>query len=486
MAIELKIDAAPGHFLAGASLPATVTLRNADSKPLDAPSVRGPNVFEYRLKALDPQGRSYSLSSLAAKTQRIDDQMPRRQVPLVPLPAGSSRSYANDLASLSTGALAPGHYQLSAAFVAPGGLVESPAVPVQIVAPRLRAVSTVSAVQGPRLGQVVVDASSPDHLSILQRESRDDIPGDGNLFVRQTLPATDPLQGVAVAAEGEPANGVRWFAWLLNTPAGATLGAGVAQSDTVFKRIDPISLGVPKGAVSPTGWQGNQESASFTALAQGADGHLKLVLAAFSATGQSGVRTVDLAGMAMPSRWLTRFHGAGSPLKIDLVSVEVQGGRTRVINRLVDFGAGRVAAPVVLGEGSDAVVALALEPVKGQGADVVDVLYATAGSPPRMLFRRLPLAGGQPLEESSFGVPVDASGQAPVDWQISPPAHALRVAVARFGNQLIGRHLATGGKGFVLDGQAQGAGLLQLRSVGPALWASWVDNTTGLRFAKIP
>lgn len=188
----------------------------------------------------------------------------------------------------------------------------------------------------------------------------------------------------------------------------------------------------------------------------------------------------------MPSRWLTRFHGAGAPLKVDLVSVELQDGRTRLMSRSVDFGTGRSAAPVVLSEGSEAVAALALEPVKGPGPDAVDVLYAVAGPSPKMLFRRLPLAGGKPLEESAFGVPVDASGQAPVDWQLSPPAHAQRVAAARFGDQLIGRHLASGGKGFVLEAQAQGASLLQLRAVGPALWACWADHSTGLRFAKIP
>lgn len=486
MAIELKIDAPPGRFLAGGPLPVNVTLKNSSSSILQAPEAAFQSVFEYGLQSLDPNGHSYSLSAISARYERSDDHLPKRPIATSALAAGAVRNYSADLSALSAQPLAPGRYQLTAAFADPGGRVQSPPIAIELFLPRLRALSSVSAVEDARLGQVLIEVGADQSTTVLQRESVDERPDDGRLYPRVKVTAPLQIQGVAVAAEGEPARGVRWFAWLQNGPGGAAIGAGVAQGDAVFKRIDPVPLGMPVAELAPAGWQGNQEAASFAALAKAADGRLGLVVAAFSATGKSGVRTVALDGMAVPSRWMLRFHGAGAPLKLDLVSAEQAGGQWRVVRRAVDIGVGSVSVPVVLSEGPEPVAALALEPVKGNGPDVVDVLYAASGTQPRMLFRRLPLAGGKPLEESAFGIPLDAGGAPPADWQLSPTAYPQRVAAARFGGQLIGRHLSAGGKGFVLDAQAQGAGLLQLRSAGAALWATWVDTAQGLRFAKVP
>ena len=487
MSIELKIEAAPGRFASGAALPVKVTLKNTGNEVLQAPEAMFQDVFEYSLQALDPKGSSYGLSAQRARLARIDDHLPTQAITTSPLPAGQSRVFNSDLASLSSQALAPGRYLLTAAYAGTAGRVTSPATPIELLAPAWRALASVSATRGARLAQVAMDIAADGSGTLYQRESQDERPEDGVLYARWSTKAPVQMLGAATAADSDTSpDGVRWFAWLQNGPGGVAVGAGVAQGETVFKRVDALPLGVAKAVLAPNGWQGSQESASFAALAQGTDGGLKLVMVAFSASGQSGVRSVALDGAAAPSRWLLRFHGPGAPLKLDLVTVEAQAGRVRVVHRLVDMARGAASAPLTLNEGPEPVAALSLEPLRGRGPDAVDVLFAAAGAPPRMVFKRLPLSGGKPLEETAFGVPADAQGQVPGDWQLAPPAHPQRVAAAKFGQQLIGRHLSQGGKGFVLDPQAQGASQLQLRSAGPALWATWADAALGLRFAKVP
>ncbi|GAP33841.1 hypothetical protein [Piscinibacter sakaiensis] len=495
MTLELSIEPAPGRHLAGASLPVAVVLKNAGAGSAEVPQ-DDELPFEFVLQPQSPGGRAYSLSQVVVQTQRMMDPLPSARVQLSPLAAGATRRYEADLATLGVEPLRPGRYALSVAWARAGAprLASAP-VALELAAPVVRSFATAASPRHERFGQVVLESGGPQPR-VLQRVAGEDRPADGPWHDVPGGAAPGAVQAVAAglpspgdtAPGGGPDDGTRWLGVLQQGPGGPALSAAIVQGAAVFRRIDPLPLGVAVADLAPVGWQARREQASFVALGKGADGRLRLVLAAFAVGGQSGVRAVPIDDVAGPARWAVRFHGAGAPLKLDLVTVESRAGRWRVVQRVVDFSSGQAAAPVVLDEDAAPVVALALDPLKGLGGpDAVDVLAGLAGPPAQLRLRRLALAGGAPVAEGRFALPVDAAGRPAQDWQLSPPAHPRRVAVARLGDQLIGRALGPGGVAAqIVDAAAPQATLLQLRAIGSGLWATWIDPALGLRFAAVP
>lgn len=471
--MQLTIKPRRTEVIVGESLTVEVRLVNQLAAVADVPSPDSPSVFEYILRTAKDGEPRYSLTRRFALAARSDDTMPTEPIETVKLNPGAALTYEEDIAGYAVTPIPVGQYLLSVAYQAAGGRVESAGVPLSVVAPRVRALATISGPSG-RLGLAMLhDAGGA--VRVYQREGRGEAPADGVWYERADSPAA---AGAAVAAELGDHRGVRWFGWL----RGEEVVAGVAQNQTLFLLTNPLPLGLRTPALQSVGWQPTREAAIFAALGADAQGRVTLALATLEDTGRGSVKAVPLGFNGLPARWAVR-PSAPDLTRYDVVTAQQDGAAVRLQRQAVSASSGKVEAAVALTEQRAPLAALALPPLP-DGGGTVDVLFGPAGDNGQMTYLRLPLGGGPPVAEWKFVAPADDNRQRPAVWALAPTPVANPAVLAKLGDRLVVRRAAGGGwKTF-----AEGAGRaehLRLEVIAEKVWAVWADPVTGITYKLV-
>lgn len=481
IAISLK-STAP---VVSESFPVEVSLRNIGATPADVPDPDSPSVFEFAVKGLDSGLPSVTLSATRARLARDPNPAPKLGSDPVTLAAGAVRVYPHDLASFMAEPLPPGRYAVSVVYRGGRDVAQSADVPFLVSTPVVAAYTAASSPVSGALVSVLAHRGGDGRVAILQRDSRPGRPQDGVSYRRFELPPGETADGVAVTIETDPGDmeaGGRWYAYL----QAGRLGAGMAEGATAFFRIEPADLGLKQAQLHRTGWQPRPGRAVFAAIGTDAAGKPSIALVTFLAKEKRAVvRTAPLGGASVPAKWAARYR-ADDGGTIDLVVADAVAGGTRVYRQSFIIESGRAAAPVGLIQRPEALSAIALAPLASGGKDAVDALFGPTGSPSRMTFVRVPMAGGTPMIDFPFAVPVDDKQQPPTDWALVPALPERPVGVAKFKGQIVGRPLSENARGFMLDPQGLGATRLQLHALGESTWAVWVDAVLGFQYRKLP
>jgi len=483
--MQLQLSVSPQHaeVVAGETIPVVVEIVNAGQAPAQAPSPQAPNAFEFNLRSAADGTLRLSLSADAALAQRSHDPRPARPVPMVALAPGASQRYEDDIARFAVSPVPPGNYRLSVVHRATGGPIESPGAPLLVVPPRVLAMATVVGSSVGQLGHVIAHAQASGRTVVLQRESRAGVPGDGIWYRRVELIPPAKVGGVGVAVELERSRGVRWFSWL----QGDAAGAGVAEYATLYKRVDPLPLGLRGAVLYPVGWQPTQESASFAALGLGPGGRVSLAAATFAASGTGSVKRAPLAATAVPGHWAVRRRSWQEPAQFDVVWTATDGGWTRIRRQGVTPEAGTAEPPVMLAERAEPLAALAVAPVAGSSPGVVDALFGPFGGEGKMLFLRLPLDHGAKTAEWTFDGPKTPDEARPTDWTITATPLDDPAVLVKLGDNLLVRRLAAGSGWSTLAEHASSITSLRLVVLGDAsVWAIWADPVAGIRYCIVP
>jgi hypothetical protein len=475
---QLAITPQQAEVLAGESLKVTAKLTNPGPNAVDAPSPDAPSEFEFVLWSTADNQPRYTLSALRARRSKVRDSAPPLERETVSLKPGAALTYNDDLMDYALSPPLPGRYLLSVFHGKGAERVESPRVPLTLTAPRVAALSAIAGANGRRLALVLAQADAAGKQVVLQREGDTDRPTVGVLYRRVEVSRPTAIDGVAAAVELEDGgDGVRWFAWA----QGDAVGGGVAQRNTLLERVGPAALGVKSARLYRAGWQPSQEEASFAALGQDARGQINFALIALTAMGDSKVKTVALAAQTMPAHWgVQAQNGVG---RFEIVWVETAGGKTRIERQTVTPDIGQASSPTVLSERAEPLAVLALNPLAGTAASVVDVLLGAAGTTGQMTFLRLPLGGGAPLGEWKVNVP--AGPQRPSAWALAPMPLANPVVLAKLGDKLLVCRAASGGWQTLAENAAQ-AEHLRLEVISGHVWAIWADPGTGIHYKQVP
>lgn len=475
--LRISLELPSDRWVVGSPYAVKVRLHNEGALSAEVPTTLSPSEFEFRFSSAQLQ-IARVLSGKARRLSRRPDPAPVPRF-VEPLAAGASAEYTENLAEYAQPALAPGSYQLTVRWTrGAAGQDSSPEATVQVVAPRVVSLATAADASG-TLAVLWGDERGADQIVLMQREGARGDPAADAASERVTL-ATGAAPTLALAVAANASRGVRWCAWI---DAGA-LGTRLAQGGTVFAAPPPLPLGIGRPRLHPIGWQPTAETVHFLALGDEVAEQAALAIVTQPADDDASIRVAKLATGGPVLRWAAQWGAS-----VDAFAVVTAAATTSGVRVVVHAVAGdaRVVQSRTLLERGEALQAMALAPLAGAGPGHVDLIFGPSASmPPRVSFLRLPLDGGPPLIELLIPVPADAAGQPATGWALAPTDAALPQVVVRLGEQIIGKVLAAGGRGFVLARGAAGAQDLRLEKVGDTWWAVWIDPAQGLRYARLP
>ncbi len=481
--IRLTISPQHAQTIVGENLDAKVTVMNTGPTPfeVDGPDTTSP--FEFILRLAGDTRNVRTLSARAAMVVRSGgDRVPPPPTTKVAVAPGASLVYADDLADYATSPVPPGSYLLSVALGAGASRIESPPVPLMVGAPRVRALATVAAADGVRLGLAFVHEPSAGSRVVFQQESAGKDPFDAVRYRRWETVSAPMVAGVALAAEPEDNAGVRWFAWLQDD----SLGAGVAQGNTVFKRIEPVRLGLRSSVLLPLGWQPSVQSASFVALGADQQGQVTLAVGTFLAReGIGSVKTIPLGLTKIPEHCGVRWPGQGDGGEFHLIAAEERNGATTLLHEVATLSGDRTKAGAVLLERREPLVALTPSAAASGKNDHVDALFGPVGEEARMTLVRLSLIDRRIINEWTFSAPDSRDKSRPSVWALAPRALPDPVVLAKLGDSLLVWRSSRSGWSTLVEKSRQ-VEFMRLEVLGGKVWAVWADPLSGIRFSAVP
>ena len=478
-ALQIAIISNHCEIVVGESLDVKVVLKNAGSAAIEVPSPSEPIQFEFLLRSVPQQMVVYELSRLQALAARSDEPIPASATRTISLAAGNSASYEDNLSRFTVEPLQPGNYLLSAAYRTSSGQIESPGVSLVISAPKLCALALAASLSG--LHQAMIHQASPGRAVLLQRLGSAQNPEDGMWYHRGDMSSAMRPGSVAVATECEPSRAVMWYAWT----EGESLGAGVAQNQTVFARVVSPPLGLRTPVLQSVGWQDAGESASFVALGTDSHGQVALATVSFLAKGPtSTVRIVPLNTVRLPIRWGVQRRDQGGQAQFDVVFAEEIAGAVRVLRQTLIPDAAEATPQFLLVSHSGPLSALTLDPIATVAGGVVDLLFGPTGEKAEMTFLRVPLTGGAPVVSWTFSAyDHPSSKRLPSAWTMASGHTPDPTVLVKLGDKLMFRQRS--GNPVSWSDLAEHASLaeyLRLETVGHQLWAIWADPSAGIQF----
>lgn len=473
MNLELTLNVPERPVLAGESLPVVLKLVNKGQAAVAAPAPRS-NPFEISLQSLNDPAVRYSLSADQVRSPGSDDQLPTRAPRIAPLEPGAMREYRLDVAALAPTALVPARYRIVAHYAAARDVpaIASNEREIQVLALRVQSLLVLLVPEPPGVAELMVHKEEDGPARLLLRQGRfGDPPHPPFHGLANDIDAVPGRVALAAGGESMPA---RWAVWL----QGGRLQGSLAGGPGVYSRLDGLDLGLREPMLASLGQQIDRETARFAALGTRADGRAALAMVRLDAAHPAQVETFALAG-AVPQRWLPLYQ-RGPDSGVALLTADAAGSvPTRVT--LSPGRAGSFGAPALLIERAEPLAAWTLgTPVSGTG-DAVDLLFGPKAGGLRMTWLRQPLGAGPPTAAFEFDVPRDGAGRPPSGWALANDAERGPVAVARLGDQIVGRWLSPGGRGFVVANQAGQAQFLQVLAFPGVLWVAWADPRLGLR-----
>jgi hypothetical protein len=469
--LSLSIPSTP--VLSGEDFTAVVTARNGGAGPIDAPAELDDAAYEFILTPADG-GPPIGLSRDAQRRASTPGAPQERNFPS-PSPAGGGDQLApGDVreasftpARLAPAPLPPGVYAMTAVLAADPAVASAPQKLV-VLAARIetQTLSPRGIMGGVDLAFVHRD---PDGRGVLfQGNAPANAPTRAAALRVADLGAGDAVQ-IALARRAEDANGPAWAAWLT---ADGHFAAALSFSAYVAGTVAPLDLGLRDASLGAAGLHdgASDARATFAALGHGAAGLELAVIRLDADAGWSAEVTRTPLGLAgTPGLWRLIPRTDGGHVLV-VATVGAEGTAVHSVSIAPDGAAG---APVLLTEAPLALAAMSVSATADEGAMAQLLFGPQITDRARMVFRRVPLAGGDPAE-LVFRVPMEG-GVAPSGWAMADGAHPAAVMAALLSPRLLGQTSGAGRDGGVLRSDGEGARDLSVLAIGPARWAVWRD-----------
>ena len=496
-ALELRIQPVDRQILHQESLVLHVSMTNRGEAAMQTPQPDYGCPFAFHLLLPGGDTPVHSFSEVGYQLALSPEPTMPPSVPMAALPPGQTLVYKADLGSLMTELVLPGRYRVKAYYVVGGAAVESPAVELTVVGPRIVALTEMAAAQENNLITVVGQRNQDGSTSLMQRESPGGAPALGPIIRRCTLPAGATLGSLAIAVDLADAPRGHWFAWLEGDRIGACYGWG----DDLTSIVPAVPVGLASPRLVETGRRLSDGRAVFlVAGLEGAEVRIREFTYRYvpgpPTAGEPNpvTRTVAFDGGPPRQRILARHVPHGDGLGIELVWAAAEAGETRISTRR--YGAGSTKR---LYARREPLVALEMNPEGFDGTPaVIDALFGPAGEEEqrRMTFVRIPLNGIGQAVEWTFREPtrLDPANTVkfPDRWAIAPVTLDDPPVLARVHNDLVCLWPAKQGmQEAVAQGDAGKAEYLRvavLPYLGPdrkRVWAAWVDPDRGIQRRSI-
>jgi hypothetical protein len=485
LALSLSVPATP--VVSGEDFLAQVSVVNNGAGPADAPDDLDEAAYTF---TLTPQGGGapIGLSADAKKRMampgaKVERNYPAPKVEMESLDPGEERISEFYPARYAPNPLPAGVYDMTAALLTDRSLVSPP---VRLVVTPARAVALSVTPRGPMSGVDVafVHRDADGHGFLFQGNAAALAPTRVAGLRSADLGMIAPGASVQVAQAhpAEDQSGPAWAAWLTD---GGRLAAVLSYSAYVAGSVAAVDLGLSAATLQQTGWVDPEEKTrvSFAALGLGEMGpELALVRIDANAGWSAQVTRTPLGLSAAPAIWrlIPLESGAGHLL----IAAMRDGAGAAVF--AVPIGADGVAAsPRRINEAPAPLVAMSVPRAIGADAEV-HLLFGpyVAENTARMVFRRVPLVGGDPFE-LPFRVPMDA-GATPTGWALADGAPPVTVMAAWLGRRLLGLKIAASSTGGVLLDGIEGAAGLSVITIGPNAFAVWRTAEGGIESLPFP
>jgi hypothetical protein len=434
--------------LSGQALRVRTVVDNRGSHAVEVPLRTEPSPFVYFLRSQAAGGPSYGLSQKLTDQRRSPDRAGSPPLETEPLAGGTKFEYGEDIAEFWNAGFEPGAYWLTVRYDAGG--IESPKSAVTILPLQVEGLSSVVSVD--HLSSVAVHRREDGQVLLLQRESEQRDPREGDFRVVHTWPAGSS-PAAATSIDVAPAGNGRWIAWLME----GKLTAINVWGDRVLRTTGPTDA--PGTLLSP-GFQTGVGTALFGTVS--AQGRLDTVVA--SSAGLKKGWSAELGSAVARARWNAQADGT-----VTVAWEEAASGR--VMRQ--EFGAdGRphAAAPFAATPGKPLAWGM-----PAAGAATIWVLMLDGATP---VVARFPPRGDRVL--TRLPELRGATG-----WDLLPLADAGDAMAAIAGDKVHAMRLSDTAWNAVADApRASGLHLMALNR--RTLWAEWFESGYGIRRARVP
>lgn len=478
MSLVLIVSTTRAPALVGGVVPVTVAIVNQGEAPVDVPDPDAMSPYEFSLRdGRTGEGR-YALSAYASLSERNQDSAAAPRYQYVSLAPGATLSSSADLGALAPQDIAPGTYTLTASWHTPGGVVESAAVPLAVVAPTVVDVGVGWCPGDQALTLVLGHHEHNDRTVLYQRSGQCEAPLAGQVFARDELPAGVRAVTVATALSFNECNESRWYAAIGDD----TFTAGVAQRATVFKRVAPTRLPLPTASLYELGWQTETEAAFFLAAGLDATGQLMLLVISCHARNPTPGAVPFPTGVgALPATWCARaaMRDEGRVIEVVLAFTSPEG--TSIARMTLWPETGLSEGPTPIAVYPEAVAAVGMAPFAQDVPGSVDVLFGPTGVDGRMTLARLALDGSATLALWPFLAPPHRDRKRPDAWAIPNATVERPVVLAHLEHQVLALRVGDDAAWREVSSEASRAYLLRvLMPDGIAPQALWCDAAEGL------
>lgn len=433
MSLVLIVSTAATPALVGGPIPVTVAITNRGDAPVEVPSPDAMSPYEFSLRDMHTGDGRYALSAFAALSERNQDSAPAPHYEHVALDPGATLTSQHDLGALAPDDIAPGAYLLSVSWHAQGGAIESAAVPLTVQHPTVIDLGVGWCPGDQALTLTLAHITHDNQTEIYQRSGHEEAPLTGELFARDRLPAGVRALTVATALSFDPCAESRWYA----TIGDNVFAAGVAQRATVFKRITPTPLPLPRASLYEVGWQTETESASFLAAGLDAAGHFTLLVITCHARAAQPVVVAFPTGIdTLPATWCASAALRDEGRVVDVVLAFANHEGTAIARMTLWPDSGASQGPVTLATYPEAIASVGMAPVAVEIPGTVDLLFGPTGVDGRMSLARIALDGSATLALWQFLAPAHHNRKRPDAWVI-PSANGERPVVLAHIEHLI-------------------------------------------------
>jgi hypothetical protein len=394
-----------------------------------------------------------------------------------PLRPSDEIQLAEDLADYALKPLTPGTYQVTVLCAQAGGTYRSEPQTLQVTSPRVEALAQTGDPRYGRLALAFTHRAGDGRFTVYERVNESFWPEIGICYPRYTAPAGRRITSVAVAATVVSAEESRLLAWLEED----VLYAAVGWGKTVIMIPSRLTIGLKSSRLVGTGWQLANSDGLFLLLGM-ENGRAKLGLASFFNKGsQSRMRTFDLAA-ALPEFVQACYIPQQGRSKIQVVWGEFLNGVSRIKTREIPVGLGalRPASIVDVMERPEPLVALAMDPVAGEGVSVVQALFGPGKGDGTLTYVEIPLRAGKPKTWS-----LESPTPTPDAWAIAGAADGGHAVFVRSGDRLLFNRIGNPAGWQVIAENARATNFLGLQNMNE-LWATWVDPRLGLQWRSLP
>lgn len=505
-AIELKASLLQDVAMVGESINMVVSVTNIGDASVEVHDPRIENPFIFNLISPD-SGQVLDYFSETKYWSAVNPQIGPRQPSLMNLEPGNTLEFHVDVGDLVVDPIPPGRYYITANYLLDDENYESPEMEIAI---RAHQVMTFTGFVTEIENALITASMSKDDSGsayMMNRESRSGHPGLG--VTRRWVPLGDDIEkpsvSLAINAAEQPVVGW-WFAWL----EGGRVGAAWNWEARLITTFEAKPVGFESAALIERGLRTDRSRASFlVAGSEGEKAKLKLLTFNFvpSAPQQSPeTRTFNL-GQSLPERIVARYIIEGEAKKAQLVWADMADEITRIYLHTLDLdGPEDQGQPVLLLERSGKMVAMEMEHQGDSEQGVVDALFGPEDRDKLMTYLRIPLSGGKPEAQWTFGLPgvkptpegrrSFARGEAVEmeveQWAIASLPRTDAPVLAKIGSRLLVIQAEQGDRGWnVVASGVERADHLRMFALyrpdryGGLVWASWADPSTGIQYQCI-